>query len=197
MDEIVFLPAGLRVTFSPQFYVSWAPNKSSLAIVFENLNLPENLVPCLRQLAGCEQSTLFSILLTTFTAPKDTFRQLLRRVSESVIRAATTRSAVQFIVQDTTRWSEPRLPIGRPMTNTQAYVLNTHDNPLPIGMPGGLYIGGADLSRGYLNRPPDDSRPVLEKPQPTRQLLEPLAKLAGRRKWDTQSHIHNLFPGIP
>jgi hypothetical protein len=47
------------------------------------------------------------------------------------------------------------------------------------------------------DRPPDDSRPALEKPQPTRQLLEPLAKLAGRRKWDTQIHIHNLLPGIP
>jgi len=156
MGEI-FFPAGLHVTFSPQFHASCAPNKSSIAIVFENLNLPENLVLFLQQFAGCEKSTFFSILLTTFTAllhrytwhddivlgcpvangnrtraepligvfintlpfrarfvPKDT----LRRVSESVIRLQHLEVSFQFLVQDTTRWSEPRLPIGRPITNT-------------------------------------------------------------------------------
>ena len=61
---------------------------------------------------------------------------------------------------ETTVWSLTKrihpgesISIGRPIPNTRIYILDPKQQPLPIGIPGELHIGGAGVARGYLDRP--------------------------------------------
>jgi amino acid adenylation domain-containing protein len=84
---------------------------------------------------------------------------------------------------------EQRLPvpsIGRPIANTQVYLLSKHRHPVPIGAPGELYIGGEGLARGYLSRPDLTAESFV--PNPFQQAF-------GARLYRTGDRVHFLPDG--
>ena len=80
-------------------------------------------------------------------------RQLRSTVSGRVFNVyGPTETTVWSTMQLLTEISGP-VPIGKPIGNTQIYVTDERQQPLPIGIPGELLIGGDGVGRGYLKRP--------------------------------------------
>ncbi len=65
----------------------------------------------------------------------------------------TTECTIAATFWACNRSTNRRVLIGKPIANTKIYLLDSHLNPVPVGVPGEIHIGGAGLARGYLNRP--------------------------------------------
>lgn len=78
-----------------------------------------------------------------------------RRIGERVLLANLYGPTETTVIS--TYWvchpGEDPIPIGRPIANTQVYVLDSELRPLPVGEAGDLFIGGVGVARGYLKRP--------------------------------------------
>ncbi|HEX6349491.1 MAG TPA: amino acid adenylation domain-containing protein, partial [Candidatus Dormibacteraeota bacterium] len=65
----------------------------------------------------------------------------------------TTVGVLTFAVNGRERERHGVSPLGRPLPNVTAYVLDRRGEPVPVGVAGELWLGGASVARGYLNRP--------------------------------------------
>jgi amino acid adenylation domain-containing protein len=106
--------------------------------------------------------------------PEELVRQLLSRCGSLWNMYGPTETTIWSAVAKVERAEVPL--IGPPIANTQFYVLDPQLQPVPVGVPGELHIGGDGLARGYLNRPELTAEKFI---------ADPFSKLPGRRLYKT------------
>ncbi len=127
--ERLFVPPLMLQSMAEQFKESGAtaPSLRDIIVAGEQLRVSPEIVAFFTNLNDCH--------LHNHYGPTETH----------VVTAATLSG-------DPGAW--PQFPaIGRPIANTRIYVLDCLQQPVPIGVPGEVYIAGANVARGYLNRP--------------------------------------------
>ena len=85
----------------------------------------------------------------------------------------------------------PVLPIGRPLSNYRAYILNKRLEPVGVGIPGELYLGGVGLARGYVNAPELTAERFVTDPFSAIQ-GEKLYRTGDRAQWRADGAIEFL-----
>ena len=104
--------------------------------------------------AGWQGSRELKILCGGEALSEDLAKQLEQRCASLWNMYGPTETTVTSSAELYCRQSSgTTVPIGRPIANTQIYILDQRLQPVPIGVPGELHIGGDGLARGYLNRP--------------------------------------------
>jgi amino acid adenylation domain-containing protein len=104
-------------------------------------------------LAGC--GSLKRVFSSGEALPPDLRQKFYRLLGAELYNLyGPTEAAVEVTYWDCGRPAPcATVPIGRPIANVKAYILDRHLAPVPIGVVGELYIGGIAVARGYLNRP--------------------------------------------
>ncbi|MBI4785230.1 MAG: amino acid adenylation domain-containing protein [Oscillatoriophycideae cyanobacterium NC_groundwater_1537_Pr4_S-0.65um_50_18] len=78
------------------------------------------------------------------------------------------------------------LPIGKPVRNAKTYVLDPFLQPVPVGVPGELYIGGLGVARSYLNRPDLTAQAFIS---------DPFSQVSGARLYKTGDRVRYQADG--
>lgn len=95
--------------------------------------------------------------------PRELAQEVLKRCGSLWNLYGPTETTIYSALHPVSR-ADRAVPIGRPIANTQIFILDPRLFPVPIGVPGELYIGGGGVARGYFNRPELTAEKFLPSP---------------------------------
>jgi len=110
---------------------------------------PSKILPRQRLILGGETTTWDLIDRVRQIAPEC---QILNHYGPTEATIGVTTFEVEKTAKDR-KYKSATVPIGRAIANTQIYLLDSQNQPVPIGVSGELHIDGTSLARGYLNQP--------------------------------------------
>lgn len=143
--------------------------------------------------SGWNDSTLlgasFKVLCGGEALPQDLVNKLLERVDNFWNMYGPTETTIWSTCNRITH-DKSTITIGRPIDNTQLYILDNLLQPVPVGVPGELYIGGAGVTLGYLNRPDLSGERFLDNPY-----FDPFAETLSPRIYKTGDMARYLADG--
>lgn len=122
--------------------------------------------------------------------PRDLADALLERVHELWNLYGPTETTIWSTLERVSPSPAP-VTIGKPIANTQVYVLDAHGEPVPVGVPGELWIGGAGVALGYHQRP----ELTAERFVPDRFSAQAGARLyrtGDLARWDVHGRLQHL-----
>ncbi|MEG4144509.1 amino acid adenylation domain-containing protein [Microcoleus sp. Pol12B5] len=139
--------------------------------------------------AGWQGNNQLKILCGGEALPRQLANQLLLRCASVWNLYGPTETTIWSTLYQVDRKDES-VSIGRPIANTQIFILDPYLMPVPVGVFGELHIGGAGLSRGYLNRPELTAEkfipnPFAEDPIHASFILHPSSFILSERLYKT------------
>ncbi|BAZ37902.1 amino acid adenylation domain-containing protein [Calothrix sp. NIES-4101] len=163
-DLVRALCSGCKLVLCPRDFLL-EPAKLYHLMLREKVDCAEFVPVVLRNLMQyldeSQQHLEFMSLLvcgsdTWYVREYEKLRQLCNSQTRLINSFGVTEATIDssyFESQKIDLSKEQLVPIGRPFANTEIYILDKNLLPLPVGIPGEIYIGGAGVARGYLNRP--------------------------------------------
>jgi amino acid adenylation domain-containing protein len=140
-------------------------------------------------ISGWEGNPALRVLCGGEGLPKELAAEMLKRCKEVFNGYAPTETTIYSLIKRVDAEAvegDGYVSLGRPLGNTILYVLNSKRVPVPAGIPGELYIGGAGVSAGYLNLPEMNAE---------RFLTDPLGRDPGVTFYKTGDLVHYTHTG--
>ena len=163
-DMIRALCSGAKLVLCPREWLLETEKLYELMLV-EKIDSAEFVPAVFRNLVQylerTKQNLQFMRLLvigsdSLYVKEYEEFKRLCSPDTRLINSYGVTEATIDSTYFESTKVNLPidgTVPIGRPFTNTQIYILDRNLQPVPIGVEGELHIGGVGLARGYLNRP--------------------------------------------
>lgn len=138
-------------------------------IIEQNVTIIGIVPSILQLLADDELFPKCSSLRCIFCGAETLTRKLVERVKEQLSVKlinvyGPTEAAIDTVIYECLEELPNVIPIGRPVYNTEVYVLDSYMQPVPIGVVGELYLGGDNVGLGYINRPDLTAERFIEHP---------------------------------